>query len=124
MPFDGKDDQEPFPYIPGPEGLRVLALALRAPMPEGFGLDFGTKYQNDECGTVGCAMGLAKTLWFTSRARRSMDISAAFNISHFDVAALFVPNNLDYAKITPAMVADAIDRYLDSGDIWPQDLRP
>ena len=53
-----------------------------------------------------------------------MDISEAFNISHFDVVALFVPNNLDYANITPAMVADAIDRYLDSGDIWPEDLRP
>ena len=70
MPFDGKDGQEPFPYIPGPEGLRMLARALRAPMPEGFGWDFGTKYQNDECGTVGCAMGLAKTLWFESRPRR------------------------------------------------------
>ena len=124
MPFDGKDYPERVPYIPGPEGLRVLARALRAPMPAGFEWNFDIKYENDECGTVGCAMGLAKTLWFKCRSRCSMDISEAFNISYFDVVALFVPNNLDYDKITPAMVADAIDRYLDSGDIWPEDLRP
>ena len=57
MPFDPIDFNETFPLIESEEGLRVLARALRAPMPKDFTWDFGELYsKSDSCGSIGCAV--------------------------------------------------------------------
>ena len=111
--------------IPGREGLRVLARALRAPMPEGFRWDFGRIRMQTDCGTVGCAMGLAYTIWGDNAPPNHIDFADKFCVSPDTTKRLFIPECVGpYDQITPPMVADAIDRYLDTGKIWPEDLRP
>ena len=127
MPFDPIGFKETFPFIPSKEGLRVLARALRAPMPENFWWNFFIVGDPTECGYVGCAMGLSHFLWGENSPSDSTSMSKMFNFPHIDAKRLFLPRGPlsgKYHKITPPMVADAIDRYLDTGEIWPKDLRP
>ncbi len=129
MPFDPISFKEKFPFIPSKEGLRVLARALRAPLPLGFTWDFGETFYWTECGSAGCAMGLAKILWPEQRLRAySRELSEKFQIPEDDATKLFVPlmgsDKLRMNEVTPTVIADVIDRYLDTGEIWPADLRP
>ena len=128
MPFDPIGFKEIFQFISGREGLRVLARALRAPMPEGFEWDFGTVFNH--CGTVGCAMGLAMKMWGLARGNDFFGpefvMAKAFDIPVQHANELFFAVGVSGpdSEIEPAMVADAIDCYLDSGDIWPENLWP
>ena len=140
-------------FVPGPTAARRLALALRAAMPDDFVWDFGTIFSKDDgvsicdpglepdCRTFGCAMGLAHVLWPEANA----DLLNYCNLAHeafgmprdvFD--AIFygygpeqgAPERYTYggkphSRVTPAMVADSIDRWLvDQGHPTSLDAAP
>jgi hypothetical protein len=122
------------PFTPGREGLRRLAFALRHPetWPDGFVWNFSY--------CENCAMGLACQLWMEDapnfsdaddehRAYVSF-IAHRLAVPFDDVQSLFlsadwakrtmtkwfglvkIERKFPFEKITPGMVADAIDRYL------------
>lgn len=105
--------------------LRALAKALRGPMPKGFTWNFGQLCRTDTCGSVGCAIGLAKTLWpkafpdlYDDLNATDASVAERFNISVQQVKQLFwIPQlhgQTNYADVTPSMVADTIDKFLAS----------
>lgn len=122
----------PAPRSPGHQRLALLAEALRDHLPERFKWDFGTTYVHEECGTTGCALGLAATMWpeLTSRwaILRQEDIAEFFGMSRQALRELFLrseiylgprPKGLTHgecaarwARVTPADVAGAIEHYL------------
>lgn len=61
--FDGAPQVPKF--IPGREGARQLATALREVLPftQKFEWAFSIPISRYECGTIGCAMGYAATIW-------------------------------------------------------------
>lgn len=61
MPFDGKTYREPLK--PGLAGLAQLRDELLKPMPENHRWVFGHVRHEQDCGTSGCAIGLATVLW-------------------------------------------------------------
>lgn len=107
-------------FVRGNEGLRQLSKALRGEMPQGFTWDFWVVEAKDfeGCGTVGCALGLARQLW----PKEFQGVCAAdaahknFDMTYEAVRRIFFGRGAysDAAneEITPAMVADEIDRYL------------
>jgi hypothetical protein len=119
MPFDGRDIKEP--------ALRraVLCDALRGKMPNGFWWDFGgifyTRYnsQNKECGSAGCALGLASIMWPEQgnilRRGRYEDVAEFFGMTEQQVEEIFY-NREPRGEIfyrsgnpKPATVAKAIE---------------
>lgn len=74
MPFDGKDfDLEIDIYT---LRRRKLCEALRKPMPEGFRFEWvEPNLAREDCGTVGCARGLAQIVFPELRARPLRDKS-------------------------------------------------
>jgi len=131
MPFDPigfnqthtiehETETEEYPLIRSPEGLRVLARALRAEMPSGFTFDFGELYTENECGSVGCGIGLAKILWFSDKGHLgTLYMSEVFGVSSDDLHKLFIIPGVPFIEIGPTRLANAIDHYLDTGEIWP-----
>jgi hypothetical protein len=122
-------------FTPGREGLRRLAFALRNPQtwPKGFVWNFNACTQ--------CAMGLACQLWLADETPVQREgesfhrqyvslIARRLAIPFGDVERLFLTatwgetfsnhffgliwwrRELDFDKVTPEMVADAIDSYL------------
>ena len=57
MPFDGTQIETP--------ALRraILVDALRHEMPNGFAWNFRRVYRTTDCGSSGCALGLASLIW-------------------------------------------------------------
>ena len=87
------------------EMLRRLVPWLRLPELPGWKWDY--TFASNECGTVGCAIGWAKSLWghnlisglYGQKSRLALTMASL----HYDVS-------MDY--VTPAMVADYIEELL------------
>lgn len=118
MPFDASPIT--FEQADGRTRLRMLADALRGKMPEGFRWDFERTFETEDCGSTGCAMGLAHIIWPAHMASATSYVMAeVFGLSLKAATSLFIPNISDaaYGAMTPRMVADAIDRYLETGRV-------
>ena len=120
MPFDSTPIFDPLTFSLGREGLRKLSYLLRHPeMWSRFEWNFeyvdGPVTKHD-CGTAGCALGLAGLMW------PGHDRIFDFAESEKDQAALFPVfyQNYIYDKpwenVMAVDVADAIDRYLATGN--------
>lgn len=129
MPFDSTEFAtryaETEAFVPGPEGARRLARALRRQMPEGFSWDFATSWHNDnsttECGTIGCALGLAHIKWPDEFGCPIGLDSAISEIAHkihmpkditWNIFGMASTYGCKFIEVTPTMVADAIDAWL------------
>lgn len=104
--------------------IQTLITALRAPMPKHFNWDFNTIYDEKPCGSVGCAIGLAKTIGLIDSASRA-ELSTALGLSLLASKAIFVPHcyadgtaesygNTLYEEVTPFMVANKLQQLLDN----------
>lgn len=100
-----------------------LIEALRAPqMPKGFTWDFGFFGARVGCGTVGCAVGLAKEIGLTSFVSLSKTADVV-GLDYVDAAAVFSPREdiryddrhiargygVPWEQVTPQMVADKLE---------------
>ena len=116
------------PSLPG------LAWLLRHPKewPQHFRWEFGNVLREAPCGTAGCAIGIAHLVWggmfgpgLESHGRRARSSSEILNLTSAQVKLgmeegdfedIFLTCGLyDVALsiyVTPTMVADAIDAYL------------
>lgn len=95
-----------------------LIEALRRPMPKGFTFCYNIEYQTDDCGAIGCAMGLAKDMGIidyldTANMARALGISKdqARRIFYDPTTYGFEYGDLNaWEQVTPTMVADALER--------------
>ena len=121
-------------FAPGEEGLRRLVKALRlidghvqvTPRPHEW--DFSLISDRTDCGTVGCAMGLAEVLWPDKRLMCAGNLAARLFprekwTKSFDFEKIFVPPVV-FNRVTPAMVADVIDDYLATGNVRWRTVHP
>lgn len=122
MPFDGRDS------TPALNRARLIE-ALRAEMPADYRWNFAVIHRQQSCGTVGCAIGLAIHIGLPvklspaidsslDRSIAATDLAAVFGISKIDAFDIFMStgaytgcSRLQPWKITPAMVADALERF-------------
>ena len=126
MPFDDKTfvpDLKTF--VPGREGLRQLSYLLRHPelWPVNHSWDFDMTLVKHDCGTTGCAMGIAGMVWpdlFVGADGFFLSdwvdrVVRLFHVTHDEAHAIFTDDGI-YGKpmedVTPTDVADAIDEYL------------
>ena len=92
-----------------------LIAALRREMPAGYTWDFGSAWTRDDCGTRGCALGLAITMW-PELYPDSDSVADHIGISHGAAWRIFgrTPGCLWPAgrgdEVTPGMVADALSK--------------
>ncbi len=129
MPFDSAPEQadDLLTFSPGREGLRKLATLLRMQMPPRFRWNFmKVRVQDNKCGTVGCAIGLAMTTWpevasaipISGSGEKFTDEGSAvarlFNMPVIEAFRIFYSGRLYecFGNATPTDVADAIDAYL------------
>lgn len=99
--------------------LRALVAALREPMPAGFLFDMHDYHLRTNCGTVGCAWGLAVARRII---RNTADRARPFGLSSDQERRLFRPRPSDligdglpsigWADITPTIQADRIERFI------------
>ena len=105
----------------GFEGLRQLSTELKNTLPYNFTWDFSTRIEKKECGYVGCALGLAKTLWPEQMAAAS--ICALLNLLGMDkyqqeLDRIFGTTGFthiydkDWDEITPQDVAAKLDSFI------------
>lgn len=95
-----------------------LIEALRAEMPAGFKWDFATNLRHTTCGSVGCAIGLAKILGMIENPYIG-SMAYALGIDRFDAKWTFAPNDdgidilpgygVPWEQVTPQMVADKLE---------------
>ncbi len=128
MEFDvAESDLVELSFAPGEEGLRRLVKALRlidggiqvTPRPHAW--DFSLISDRTDCGTVGCAMGLAQVLWPNEWFMCAGNLAARLFpaekwVKSFDFEKIFVPPVV-FSRVTPSMVADVIDDYLVTGNV-------
>lgn len=128
MPFDNKEFDSPLIFTPGKEGLRKLAYLLRQQMPAKFEWKYGVVYAESECGTAGCAMGLARFVWpeaaaaipllFRGTATDAATVARLFDMPLEVAEDIFffgyACKSRRHSEIKPVAVADAIDKYLAS----------
>jgi hypothetical protein len=117
MPFEGLEPGfDPLVFSPGREGLRKLAFLLRGSMPERFEWDFTITHRQMDCGSVGCAYGLAVTVWpehmeaggvcFRPGSRTFLEImSDAFGVTDSDCRRLFA-----FSEDGPFLEARGLER--------------
>lgn len=117
MPFDAMLPEIDLTELrPGKEGLRQLAYLLRHPekwLP-GHVWNFEEILAHTQCGTVGCAIGIADLQWGKTAVDHEWygpwdeaeDIFDGGNV--YDCPA---------SAVTPPMVADAIDHFLATGRV-------
>jgi hypothetical protein len=90
-----------------------LAAALRAPMPARFHWNFDCILDKDECGSVGCALGLASLLWNAPAVcnERFWGLSwEAYSTIFYGLGDAYI--GIANSKITPQMVAAALEETL------------
>ena len=128
MPFDSKTyqdapvtDDPSFDYrvfTPRHDGLRKLAWVLRHPevWPKGHTWNYNSTIVRHECGTFGCAMGVARLMWPAHiNDADVVEMGDKFEMLLCDAGAIFYEPptyGKTAAEVTPLDVADAIDRYL------------
>jgi hypothetical protein len=107
------------------ERRRKLISALRGEMPEGFEWDFSVILDKGDCGTAGCALGLAYFV-LPEFARLVGETPGSIILNYFSVGRffgldksqidrIFYNHDLFYGckyDITPRMVADALEATL------------
>lgn len=113
MPFD------PMPRETALDRRRRLITALRQQMPDDFVWNFAKWRGQHECGTVGCACGLAVHLGI-SKSTKIDAMAQAVGLTIDAANRVFYPSEgwqtfrrygvWTYAQITPAMVAAALER--------------
>ncbi len=90
-----------------------LIEVLRREMPAGYTWDFGSAWTRDDCGTRGCALGLAVSMW-PELYPETDSVADHIGISHAEAWRIFgrAPGCLwpkDWgSEVTPGMVADAL----------------
>ncbi len=87
MPFDSGDES---PSL----RVSILVEALRGKMPDNFKFNFRTLLEEEPCGSVGCALGLAALLWpkhkkMLTRCLDEPNQAKFFGISEEDVCKIF-----------------------------------
>jgi hypothetical protein len=95
-----------------------LIQALRQEMPEGYRWKFGHYYRETYCGTSGCAIGLAHLLFpecnliIENKGVVLQNVAEGLGMTFDDVMRIFHSNGYrgQGQRITPAMVADALER--------------
>ena len=104
-------------FSPGLEGLRKLAWVLRHPevWPKSHTWSFSKVLTQTDCGTIGCAIGLATEFWH--RPNFDETIQSLAMTSNAEITNIFAPiSRGPYGKpnsrVTPDDVASAIDSYL------------
>jgi hypothetical protein len=115
MPFDGT---EATPAL----RRRILADALRAQMPKGHEWEFGAYLEVRECGTAGCAIGLAHLLWPEAELVEpdafdgdvdDDQVAKFFGLTLEQEQLIFYSDGYEARwNATPEMVADALDECL------------
>lgn len=112
------------------EHLTKLIEALRKPMPQGFRFAMETVLDRDEahpeCGTAGCALGLASVLWPEFDPFNINDRCEFFGLTRDAVWAIFFGTTTlwdlygqratakdIFGDITPGQVADQLEAYLE-----------
>ena len=126
MPLDGTNYRRKIkPLATGLAGLKQLGDALREPLPIRW--DFSTSLKwNVECGSYGCALGVARILWpeqvhnhLTANLAMALglpkkDLGPIFGTSFKSLVFGTGPYGSKLNKfVTPTDVADAIDRYIE-----------
>ncbi len=113
MPFDGTGVRDVV------VNRARLVAALRAPMPKGFTWDYAETHTKTNCGTLGCAKGLALEIGIPGiRPHHSWTVSDALGLSHALGYEIFlgvatygfdpqIPRN--WSLVTPQMVADKLE---------------
>jgi hypothetical protein len=125
MPFDATPTiDNPLTFSPGKEGLRKLAYVLRhKELWLKHKWNFMTPFRETECGTVGCALGIARVMWpekIIANGRICEQLAAQFDMSPSAASDIFhggAFTHMEIHHITPVVVADAIDRYLATGHV-------
>lgn len=125
MPLDGST-YEVAPDLTtlqsGPEGLRQLAYVLRhrEVWPPLHRWHYEHILYPTHCGTAGCAIGIAKLMWpgkFPGSQYYIDQAARLFKMERRNADIIFAGAGLGkvefMAQVTPAMVADEIDRYLE-----------
>ena len=119
MPFDGNETKTE-------QALRraILADTLRGELPQGQTWDFSEVRRKTSCGFVGCAIATANALWpddiILPRTVGSISENLEVNLADFfgmyprEVSLVFFSYSYhggsDMKDVTPAMVADALDK--------------
>ena len=111
----------------GKARLQTLARALRGELPEGFRWNYAQILVQKPCETVGCAYGLATTIWVDDLGQtvstacgefNSGQAAGFFEMSFYDFKRIFERPSLygkDWHYVKPADVAQAIEFYLKYG---------
>lgn len=130
MPLDGKI-YEAVPDLKvlhkGLLGLRQLSYVLRRPeLWSRLTWNFDELLTKLDCGTVGCAIGVAEVVWGRRRGDRWPFYAKRFKMTKYDFNNIFL-NDCAYApvpddEVTPTMVADRIDEYINSQLIEQKEL--
>lgn len=128
MPFHGLPETfAPAPAETAPDftrpSLEGLAHVLENPpaWPEGWAWDFTRIGGLPDCGTAGCAVGIARTMWLPHAAVG--EIYDALGIDHSDAQPVFCRGEKDPRITAPVVAARIRDhlagraiRYLVAGD--------
>lgn len=133
MPFDGMGFRPTVIRVPTStefwsatplERCAMLSTVLRYAIPEDHIWDFRhadakfwTDDYNNHCGSAGCAIGIARNLW-GQVGDEHFGPPAIFGYAGLGCHEQVYPNVL-FWKTTPEMVADALDRYILTGDPRP-----
>lgn len=113
----------PFDFMPsnGLHNLYALRDRLLQALPPDFTWDYGYVLRKNDCGSAGCALGLAfetmpafKALIDQQGIHSEFGTAALFGINQteFNFIFLFVPVGRAVEEITPAEVAARIDQVL------------
>lgn len=130
-----KPDVVDLSFALGDEGLLRLAKALRLidggvwVTPAEFRWDFRIITDDPGCGSVGCALGLADNMWPDTRFMCPGNFAARLcptdvRNRSFDFDAIFAPRTANFEKVTPSMVADVIEDYVETGVVRWRELHP
>ena len=95
------------------ENRELLLAFLRSPMPKGFHWDYTVIEQERSCGTIGCAIGLARLI-FENDYLQADELGELIGLgvadSRFCFENLHIELGCAMYEITPKRVAEAIEQ--------------
>lgn len=125
MPLDNTNYQQDEKQKARDRGYQ-LVYALRH-LPETHRWNFMYVFHQEECGTAGCAIGLAHTLWpefemakinderthiFWSKSEEILGVSESAAYDMFSTSRAYECHLM--TEVTPEMVADKLEEYLNN----------